>query len=187
MLSIVGFVMAATVVTVPVPATTSASLPPVVSAGNPDEIAKDAARDLQDGHFYNRPGATRAEFDAAWQACRLIARGSTTPAGSYTYVYNPAVISPVAAGAGAGLGAAIGMMIVEGQLRRTNRAACLTVRGWRRIEVAAAERARVAKLSPDERSAYFDTMIGATDLKGNTVIEWHNDYAAPRLALEGGQ
>ena len=42
----------------------------------PEEIAKDAARDLKDNRFYNKPGATRAQYDADWQECRLIARGS---------------------------------------------------------------------------------------------------------------
>ena len=64
----------------------------------PEEIAKDAARDLKDNRFYNKPGATRAQYDADWQTCRLIARGSVTPSGSATYVYNPAVVSPLAAG-----------------------------------------------------------------------------------------
>ena len=48
----------------------------------PEEIAKDAARDLKDNRFYNKPGATRAQYDADWQTCRLIARGSATPSGS---------------------------------------------------------------------------------------------------------
>ena len=63
---------------------------------SPEEIAKDAARDLKDSRFYNKPGATRAQYDADWQQCRLIARGSRTPSGSIPYFYNPAVISPLA-------------------------------------------------------------------------------------------
>ena len=75
---------------------------------SPEEIAKDSARDLKDSRFYNRPGATRVEYDKAWQECRLIARGSITPKGGYVYTYNPNIVSPFVAGAAAGIGNAIG-------------------------------------------------------------------------------
>lgn len=45
-------------------------------------MAQDVAGDLKDSHFYNKPGATRAEYDAAWAECRQIARGSRTPTGT---------------------------------------------------------------------------------------------------------
>jgi hypothetical protein len=154
---------------------------------SPEEIAKDAARDLRDSHFYNRPGATRAQYDAAWQECRLIARGSRTPTGTYTYVYNPNVISPLAAGVGAGLGAAIGQAIVEGQQRRANRRNCLLVRGWRLVEQDPKERASLAAMSDADRDAYFNTIIGAGTLPGRKVVGWDNDFAAPRLAPENEQ
>src|SRR3954469_2501922 len=105
----------AQVVTVPEtrPNTPEAAARPVDN-DSPEEIAKDSARDLKDSRFYNKPGATRAQYDADWQKCRLIARGSRTPAGTMTYVYNPAVVSPIAAGVGGGLGAAIAQAIIEG-------------------------------------------------------------------------
>jgi len=34
--------------------------PAPTSDDTPEEIAKDAARDLKDNRFYNKPGATRA-------------------------------------------------------------------------------------------------------------------------------
>lgn len=149
---------------------------------SPEEIAKDAARDLKDSRFYNRPGATRAEYDAAWQECRLIARGSRTPSGTYTYVYNPNVISPLAAGIGAGIGGLIGSAIVQGQMRRANRRSCLLVKGWRLVEVEGAEAAKVAAMTDAERDTYFGTIIGATDLGGKKITTWTNDFAAPRIA-----
>ena len=65
------------------------------------EINEDSARDLKDSRFYNRPGATRADYDADWQECRLIARGSQTMGGQTVVVpYNPGIISPMAAAGG---------------------------------------------------------------------------------------
>ena len=164
------------------PITPAAAVPVVSGKDSAEDVAKDAARDLQDGHYYNRPGATKTEFEQAWQECRLIARGSRTPSGTYSYVYNPALISPIAAGVGAGLGAAIAQAIIEGQLRRANRQQCLMIRGWRRVEVDDAERLRLSKLPPEEHQAYFASIVGAPEVTGKKVFEWHNDFAAPRLA-----
>lgn len=159
-----------------------ATAPPVVNEDTPEEIAQDAQRDLRDSRFYNRPGATRADYDSEWQTCRLIARGSVTPGGMTTYVYNPAVISPLAAGIGAGIGNAIGQAIAEGILRRANRRQCLLIRGWRLVEVSDAEQARIAALPEAERNAYFNSIVGAADVQGARISTWNNDYAAPRLA-----
>jgi len=164
-----------------------ASVSPAPADDSPEEIAKDAARDLKDSRFYNKPGATRAEYDAAWQECRLIARGSRTPSGAVAYTYNPAVISPVAAAAGAGIGALIGQAIVEGQLRRANRRECLLVRGWRLVEVDNATQAKIAAMSDAERDGYFNQIVGATDLAGFKVTTWTNSFAQPLLASETDQ
>lgn len=139
---------------------------PPPSDDTPEEIAKDAARDLKDSRFYNRPGATRAEYNADWQRCRLIARGSQTPSGSVPYFYNPAVVSPLAAGIGAGIGGMIGAAIVEGQQRRANRRQCLMIAGWRQVDVPAATAQRLAAMTDAERDAYFDTIVGAADVEG---------------------
>ncbi|HEY0413383.1 MAG TPA: hypothetical protein VGD66_09585 [Allosphingosinicella sp.] len=183
---------AAPVQTVTVPETRP-SLPAAAARpedhDSPEEIAKDSARDLKDSRFYNRPGATRAQYDADWQECRLIARGSRKPSGGYTYVYNPAVISPIAAGVGAGIGGAIAAAIIEGQLRRANRKSCLLVHGWKLVEVDDAEQARIQAMGDEEKQAYFNRILGASEaeLKGKKVTEWTNDFAAPRLAPESGQ
>ena len=137
-----------------------------VPKDSPEAIAKDAARDLKDSHFYNKPGATRAQYDADWQQCRLIARGSTTPTGSIPYYYNPAVVSPLAAGIGGGIAAAIGAAIVEGIQRRANRRNCLLIRGWRQVEVPEAEVAKVAAMSDVDRSAYLNQIVGAATVTG---------------------
>jgi hypothetical protein len=188
---LLSLALAAATATVGQNAVTTAGTKPTAAADqvqakpdedSPEEIAKDAARDLKDSRFYNRPGATRAEYDAAWQECRLIARGSRTPSGSYTYVYNPNVISPLAAGIGAGIGGLIGNAIVQGQIRRANRRSCLLVKGWRLVEVDGAEAVKVSAMTDAERDTYFGTIIGATDLGTKKVTTWTNDFAAPRIA-----
>jgi len=135
----------------------------------PEEIAKDASRDLKDNRFYNKPGAARADYDRDWQECRLIARGSRTPAGTVTFynpsLYNPA-ISPMAGAIGGGIGAAIGAAIIEGQQRRANRRSCLMIRGWRLVELPADETARVAALADADKDAYFNRIVGAADVTG---------------------
>jgi hypothetical protein len=140
--------------------------PPADPKDTPEEIAKDAARDLKGNRFYNKPGATRAQYDADWQACRLIARGSRTPSGSVPYYYNPAVVSPIAAGVGAGIGGLIAGAIAEGEQRRANRRNCLMIRGWRMVEVSSADAERVNAMTDEQRSAYFDTIVGAETVKG---------------------
>ena len=84
---------AADVLMVPVGGTNPKPVPmhPTDPKDSPQEIAKDAQRDLKDNRFYNKPGATRAQYDADWQECRLIARGSRTPVGTVPLYYNPAV------------------------------------------------------------------------------------------------
>lgn len=145
----------------------------------PEEIAADAARDLKDSRFYNRPGATRAEYDAAWQACRLIARGSRTPSGGVPMFFNPSLVSPLAAGIAGGVGGLIGGVVAQGQQRRDNRRECLMARGWRVVEVGEAEAIRVASLSEAERDAYFGRIVGAEEVPGRVVV-WRNGFAEPQ-------
>jgi hypothetical protein len=146
-----------------------------------EKIAEEAQRDLRESRFYNRPGATRAQYNEEWQTCRLIARGSTTPSGS-TPVYVPPGTSVLAAGIGAGIGGAIAQAIIEGRMRRANRRQCLLIRGWNLVEVDEAEEARIAAMTDAQRDDFFNTIVGAPDVGGRKVRRWNNDYAAPRLA-----
>jgi hypothetical protein len=154
-----------------------AQVPVIDPKDSPEEIAKDAARDLKDTRFYNKAGATRAQYEADWQTCRLIARGSRTPAGTVPYYYNPAVVSPLAASAGGALGGLIAGAIIEGEQRRANRrqcllikGQCLLIKGWRLVELNAADSATVTAMTDAQRSAYFDTIVGAAQVNG-TVTE----------------
>ena len=141
-------------------------LHPVDPKDSPEEIAKDAARDLKDSRFYNKPGATRAQYDADWQECRLIARGSRTPAGTVPLYYNPAVTSPIAAGVGGALGGLFASMIAEGEQRRANRRACLLIRGWRMVEPPSDVAAKVAAMNETDRNAYLNRIVGAEKVDG---------------------
>lgn len=153
---------------VPVGGITPKAVPqhPLDPKDSPEEIAKDAQRDLRDNRFYNKPGATRGDYDRDWQECRLIARGSVTPAGTVPLVYNPAVISPLAAGVGGALGGMIGAAIAEGAQRRANRRSCLLIRGWRLVEAPDAVAARVTAMSDEEKNNYFNQIVGAQTVEG---------------------
>jgi hypothetical protein len=150
-----------------------------------EDIAKDAARDLKDSRFYNKPGATRADYDAAWQECRLIARGSRTPSGMVPYYYNPAVVSPLAAGIGAGLGGLFANMIVQGEQRRQNRRQCLLIRGWRLVEVPKAQADRIALMTEAQRDDYFNSIVGAEKVDGEiTERKDFTQLSDPSLNLD---
>ncbi len=168
-----GQVLAQAVQTTQVPTGGGAATPvaqdAVAPVDDPKEIAEDAARDLTPSRFYNRPGATRADYDLAWQQCRLIARGSRTPAGTVPMVYNPAVISPIAAGAGGLLGGLIAGAIAQGQQRRANRQSCLLIRGWRLVERDDAAAAKITAMPEAERIAYLDRQIGAAEVAGKVT------------------
>jgi len=132
----------------------------------PESIAKDAERDVNPNRFYNKPGATRTDFDKAWQDCRLIARGSRSPSGTIFYNYDPAVMSPMAAGVGGALGGLIVGVIAEGEQRRINRRSCLLIRGWKLVEPSAEQSAKLVAMREPDRRAWFDKMIGADTVEG---------------------
>jgi hypothetical protein len=157
------------------------------SNDTPEEIAKDAQRDLKDNRFYNRPGATRAQYDADWQECRLIARGSKIINGTMSY-YNPAMynpsISPLAAGVGSGIGAAIGAAIAEGVQRRENRKRCLMIKGWRLVKLPSDRAAAVAAMSDADKQAYFNRVVGAETVEGEVeTLDRFSPPEDPALAV----
>lgn len=168
------------VATLTVLAAPAAAQPKPESQDTPEDIAKDAARDLKDNRFYNKPGATRAQYDADWQECRLIARGSKLVNGATTY-YNPALynpsISPLAAGVGGGIGAAIGAAIAEGIQRRENRKRCLLIKGWQMVKLPQAKAAAVAAMSDADKTAYFNSIVGAASVEGE--IEKRDRFSPP--------
>lgn len=158
----------------------AAAQPAPDNKDSPEEIAKDAARDLKDNRFYNKPGATRAQYDADWQECRLIARGSKLANGGASY-YNPALynpsISPLAAGIGGGIGGAIAAAIAEGVQRRENRKRCLMIKGWRMVRLTPEKAALVAQMGDAQKQNYFNTIVGAANVEGE--IEKMDRFSPP--------
>ncbi len=159
-----------TIQTADIPATTRAPVAQdaVDEEASAEEIAEDAARDLKDSRYYNRPGATRAEYNADWQMCRLIARGSRTAGGTVGYA-TAAGVSPLAAGLGGAIGGMLGAMIAEGQQRRENRRQCLLIKGWRLVKLPGDQAAKVQAMMPAARDAYFDERIGAETVEGKVT------------------
>lgn len=150
----------------------------VASAATPEDDAEDAAHDLSADKFYNRPGATRAEYEADWAACRLIARGVAPPSKSYPR----AGAGDLPAGPLSGvLPEVIGMTIRTTVERRFSRNSCLLVRGWRQYSLAPAEKQRVKALSDAERTVYFDQAIGARATPG--ISYGRTDFEPPHDAM----
>lgn len=153
------------------------------TAPKPKAEAEEDGPKLPADRYFNRTGSTWADYKTDWQDCRIIARGSQVP-GQSTYIYVPASYSPIAAGVGAGLGAAIAVAIIEGQMRRANRATCLLIRGWREMKLSPAEVAMLAKLPVAERDSRIAEATGsAQPALGSVVHAWHNDYA--ELQIDG--
>jgi len=148
------------------------------------EDRRPSVLDLKDSRFYNKPGATRAQYDKDWQECRLIARGSRTPAGAVP-VYNPAMynpaISPIASAAGGFLGGLIAGAIAEGAQRRENRKNCLLIRGWRLVQVPDAQAALVASMSDADRNNYLNQIVGAQSVDGK--ITKMDTFSLPAAAV----
>lgn len=142
-------------------------------AATDEDSAQDSAKDLTADKFYNRPGATRAEYEADWAACRLIARGTAPPSKNYPMVgeaSSPSVVSGV-------LPELIGMTVAMSVNRRFSRNSCLLVRGWRQYSLGAVVKQRVKAMSDVERTAYFDQAIGARSAPG--VAYGRTDFYPP--------
>ncbi|MES2442486.1 MAG: hypothetical protein V4574_06615 [Pseudomonadota bacterium] len=139
----------------------SMAFAPAAPAQTAQENAREAAEDLTPQHFYNRPDATRAQYEADWGACRLIARGAPPP--SRNFPKNPGGSPGVVGGV---VGAVLADALTESAERRVSRGNCMLTRGWRQYSLDAAEKKRVQSLGEAERAAWFDRAIGARSAPG---------------------
>ncbi|MGL4542993.1 MAG: hypothetical protein ACRCUI_10835 [Polymorphobacter sp.] len=154
---------------------------------NPQDIAKESAKDLQPGQYYNKPGASRADYDHDWHACRMVARGSDAPGGDQSaLIAQQTAMYGLAGGIGGAIGAAIGSAVAEAAQRRVNRRTCLLINGWRIVEVDAETRAKLEAMSEQQRYMQFETAVGDPEPRGR-IIRWRNSFAAPRLAPEAAK
>lgn len=150
-----------------------ASVQPAAAA-KAENVAEGAADDLNADKFYNRPGATRSEYEADWEACRMIARGALPPSKNF-----PSIGAANQSSGISGILPAVISMTVEMTIeRRSSRHVCLLTRGWRQYSLAATERQRLRGLSDAERAAYFDQAVGARPAPGNPY--GRTDFGLPR-------
>lgn len=157
---------------------------PDIVTMSPQDIAKDSAADLQPGQYYNKPGATRADYDRDWNACRIVARGTDIPNDAQAGLIGSQVaMYGLAGGIGGAIGAAIGNAMAEAAQRRVNRRTCLLINGWRIVEVDEATEKKLAAMSDQQRAMLFETEVGNPAPQGR-IIRWRNSFAAPRLAPE---
>jgi hypothetical protein len=72
----------------------------------------------------------------------------------------------MAAGMGGALGGLSAGAIIEGQQRPANREACMLIKGWRAIDLAREETARIVALPAAARDAYLNTALGSASPNG---------------------
>ena len=131
----------------------------------PERVRQRAMADLSDERFFNRPGATRLQYESEWEQCRLIARNLAAQ--------RPGMVAMPAAVHGGLVGALVGAgidAIADGDWRRGLRRECLIARGWRMVEPHQEWRRRIDAMRQPERSVYLDSMIGAQTLDGSSNV-----------------
>ena len=134
--------------------------------GVPHDDSADHVRAMQradrdDRRFFNRPGATRDEYEREWRQCRQIARrlASSRSGGAWEtagFVHGGLVGGLIFGG--------LDRMISERRARHDIRRQCLIVRGWRMVEPDQAGRRRISAMSEEEREIWFDRMLGAEQI-----------------------
>lgn len=127
-----------------------------------DHARRMAGSDRNKERYFSRPGATEADYQQEWNGCRQIARRLASPNA------NPALMSMAFAQGGMVGGLLFGGMdaaFSQLRARRDIRRRCLVARGWRMVEPDEAGQARIAALSRDDREAYFNRMLGATEVE----------------------
>lgn len=126
-----------------------------------EEIAREAALDNQDHHYYNKPGATISDYNNDWKICKMIADGAINPSdysNSSAYSYS-GIVGGIMGGFVTSLG--------HQKQRRDNRRVCLLTKGWRLVKAPDSEVKRIAAMTPDAQQAYRASRLGAMQVTGS--------------------
>ena len=147
---------------VSVPATAQDHLPGNESASNKSQeaVAIEAAKDITNSHYYNKPGSSLNDYNHDWQNCWMFAHAHVAVS------YGSGVLTSIVVGA-----------IVEGEVHRNLRKECMLLKGWRLITAPKTELDRINRLSPADQRAYRDGMVGATKVVGD--ITEHASFTQP--------
>lgn len=139
-----------------------------------DQVRRMAATDRDDSRFFNRPGATRDQYEFEWRQCRQIARRLATSRASTAWMSTAYAHGGLVGGfALSVIGGGLDAGFSERRARRDIRRHCLMARGWRMVEPDEASRRRIAGMPRTEREAWLDQMLGAAELgEGVTVTDW---------------
>ncbi len=108
--------------------------------------------------YFNRPGSSMDEHNAALTTCR----GGARPGGPSNF-YGPGLLASA----------------MEGQIAETLVENCMVVEGWRVVRLSDDEGARLARLPPAELSKVLAEWVGAQTPAGDVVRIWQNDAARP--------
>lgn len=154
------------------------------AAPDDEAVARAAAKDLRPKHYYNRPGATRAQYNADWQMCGLVAAGYILPDGKPDPSNDKARSGVQLAGNYGLLPSMVVGALVEGYSHSVVLHACMALKGWRWIEPLADERARISAMNDAEQEQFFDTAIGAKQVSGTIVPHSFEQTPDPAIHLD---
>jgi len=134
---------------------------------SPDHVHRMAGSDRNKERYFNRPGATEAQYQFEWTGCRQIARRLASPSGNLVWMQ-----------AGFTQGGLVGGLLFGGldaafsqlRARRDIRRRCMVARGWRLVEPDEAGRARIDAMSRPDREAYFSHMLGAAEVEPGAQV-----------------
>lgn len=135
-----------------------------------DQQRRMASSDRDDTRFFNRPGATRADYDTQWRTCQQIGRRLASPRNGggpmQAGFTHGGLVGGMLAG---GLDAAFSQRRARHDIRRQ----CLVASGYRLVLPDEAGRRLIAAMPRDARDAWLDRMLAAEQVEvGGRVLDW---------------
>ncbi|MGA0599126.1 hypothetical protein ACO2Q3_00305 [Caulobacter sp. KR2-114] len=148
-------------------------------------LAADITKSTDGDTYFNRPGASLAAHDADVRECRKLSELVHQPLGAMpaTTIYTD---SPAAGAIGGALGTVVA---VDMQIAIEDRAVrpvliedCMVVRGWRVVQVNAAQAQALTELPHKDKAARLAEYVGAAQPVGTVVRTFANEAAGPGSA-----